>query len=118
MESKRLEISSLHQSLGRVSEQLQASSRQADDLALAVFIVLIVRLDVTIRDALDHRDNRARFADEVEQPGVVRLKELQECPNRNVLERRVSAVQESGKVAVNATVGLIPVLQKDGVITH
>jgi hypothetical protein len=108
--------SALDKSLGVLVQELEALARENDNLALAVFVVLVVRLDVALRNLRDHVDNLFRLRDALGQACIFRLEQLQQCPDGNVLERGVSAGEEAAEVAVDTARRLGPVLDKDGVI--
>lgn len=117
--SGRRALSALDVSLGHaLSEKLQAALCQVDNLALIVVIAeLVIGLDLAVRNLLDHFDDVVGLANESYQSLVLRLEQLQQCPDCDVLERSVAAGKEPAQVPVDAAVGFRPVLDEDGVIT-
>lgn len=58
---------------GTITKKLEASPSQGNDLALSVFSVFHVRLDVPIRDFPDHQHKVFGFRNIGDQPLVLRF---------------------------------------------
>lgn len=101
-----------------LAQKLQALLRQVDHLALVLLSVFGLGFDISARNSTDVLDNVLGLANEPNQGLVLRLEKLQQGPHGNVLERRVSGLQESAEISVHAAVGFLPVLYKDAVIAH
>jgi len=104
------------------TQAIQAPSRKRNNLALALLIASRCRCLVTITryfaicHTLDGLDNILGIGDTVDELLVPGFEELQECPDRDMLKGRIAACDEAVEVAVNAAVGLAPVLDEDGVV--
>ena len=120
MHKRERSISTFHHaSLLTDAKDLQTPLRQGDDLPFTLIVLAFaIAFDVLLRDAFDHIDNLFALADQPDQRLVLRLEQLQQGPDGDVLERRVAAGQEAREVAVDAAVGLRPVLDEDGVVAH
>lgn len=103
---------------GTVSKKFEASSCQRNDLTLPVFSVLLVRLDVLIRDCLDHMHEIVGFGDIGNQPLVLRFQQLEESPDGNVLERRVTTGEEAIQITMDSAIWIRPVVYKYRVIPN
>lgn len=101
-----------------LSQQLQATLRKADHLALVIILDLGVRLNLPVGNLLDHFHNTLRLADKPNELLVLRLEQLKQGPDRNVLKRGVAASQEPAEIAVDAVARLGPVLDEYAVISH
>lgn len=102
-----------------LAQQFQASLGKVDNLAFIVVINSVgLRFDLSLGNLLDHVDNFVRLSDLANQRLVLGLEKLEECPYGDVLERGVSAGQESTEVTVNAAVGFCPVLDEDGIVAN
>lgn len=99
-------------------QQLQTPLGQAHHLSLIVVFGLVVRLHLAVGDLLDHLDNVIRLPDKPDELLVLRLEQLKQGPDRNVLESGIAAGKEPAEVAVDAVTRLHPVLNKDAVIAH
>jgi hypothetical protein len=109
---------SFYQGLGALAQQLEAPASECHNLALAIFVVFVVRLDVAVCDLGDHLNHLGGLANQLNQAIVFGLEELQQRPDRDMLESGVAACEETPEVAVYAARGLCPVLNEDAVITH
>src|SRR5690554_5991283 len=98
-------------------EQLETSLSKCDDLAL-VLVKLAVGLGDTLSDAQYQAADDVRLPDESDEVLVLRLDQLQQRPDGNMLERGVSALQEAAEVPVDAFARLCPVLREDGIVAH
>jgi hypothetical protein len=59
-----------------LAQKLKASAGKCDDFALTVFIVFVVRLDVTVCNLGHHLDDLVGFADTFDQSIVLGLEQL------------------------------------------
>lgn len=115
---RRFGVLAFDKGLRALAQKLQASAGKSDNFALAIFIVFVVRLDVAVRNLGDHLNDLVRLANAFDQSFVLGLKKLQQCPDSNVLECRISAGEEASDVAVDTAGRFRPVLDEDGVVTH
>jgi len=104
------------------TQAIQAPSCKCHNLAFAFLVaggrccfVTLTRY-FAICHALDGFDNILGVGNTVNEFLVAGFEELQECPDGDVLEGRVAACDEAVEVAVDAAVGLAPVLDEDGVV--
>jgi hypothetical protein len=77
-----------------LAKKLEGASSQGDDLAFAVFSV-VVGLDVSIGDGLDHLHDVVGLRDQGDQRLVLGLEQLEQGPDGDVLEGRVAAGEEA-----------------------
>jgi hypothetical protein len=107
----------LDMSLGHaLSQKLEATLGQVNNFALVLVFEFVVRLDLTVCDASNMLDDVLGLSDKSNQSLILGLKELQECPDSDVLECRITRLKEAAEVSVNSTLGLGPVLHKDRVV--
>ena len=105
------------------AQAVQTSSSKRHNLAFTFFIAGRCRLFIAvtrhfaIRHALHGLHNVLCISDTVDELLVARFEQLQESPDRDVLKGRVAARDEAVEIAVDAAVGLTPVLDEDGVVT-
>jgi len=100
-----------------LTQQLQTALGEIDHLNFVIILANFdVRLGVTVGNLSDNFDNILRFNDETNELLILRLNELEDGPDRNVLERRVTASKESAKITMNTVARFCPALNKDGVV--
>lgn len=73
---------------------------------------------MAVGDLLGHLDDVIGLTDETDKFLVFRLEELEKCPDSNVLEGWVAAVEEPAQVAVDAFAWLCPVPDEDAVVAN
>lgn len=101
-----------------LAEKLQAPLCKADHFALIIVLHFVVRLYLAVRNLPDHIHNVVRLSNQPNKLLVFGFEELEQGPNRNVLESGVAAGEESAQVAVDAIAWLVPVMNEDAVIAH
>jgi hypothetical protein len=74
---KARQRSPFNKGLRALAQKLEASSGKRYDFALPIFIVFVIRFDVSIRDLGDHCDNLARLANEFDQSIVLGFEKLE-----------------------------------------
>lgn len=98
-----------------LTQELETSLSQVNDLAFVLLLSLGIG-NLAVRDAANVLDDVVGLADLADQGLVFGFKQLQKRPHGNVLEGGVSRLEEATEVPVDAAVGLVPVLNKDGVV--
>lgn len=81
----------LDQSLGILSQNLQATASEAYDLTFAIFIVFVVRFYVPLSNVSDHTDDIIRFRNALEELFIFGLEQLEKRPDSNMLEGGIPA---------------------------
>lgn len=115
---KTVEALCLHQGLlGTSAQQLQASSGERNDFALAVIRFLLVGLNVLISNRFHHLYDILRLGDISDELLVLGLEQLEKRPDGDMLESWVSAGKETLEVAVEAAIGVCPIANKDAVVS-
>lgn len=104
--------------MAALAKKLEASLRQVDDFSFVLLFRLGVRFDLAVGNASNVFDNVVGLSDLANQRLVFRFEQLQQCPDSNVLESGVARLQESAQISVNASVGLVPVLDENGVVAN
>lgn len=97
---------------GAVTKKFEASSCQRNYLALTIFLIFLVRLDVLVGDRLDHMHDVIGLGNIADQSLIFGLQQLKEGPDSNVLEGRISAGEESLEIAVDTSIGIRPISNK------
>ena len=98
----------LHATLTRwhstVAADLETAFRQSDNLAHAVFrIIGFIFIDLSLTDTSHSCHQILGFVDRLDQSRVTGLEQLEQCPDSDVLERRVARRQETLQVAMYAS---------------
>lgn len=104
--------------MAALAKKLEASLRQVDDFSFVLLFRLGVRFDLAVGNASNVFDNVVGLSDLANQRLIFRFEQLQQCPDSNVLESGVARLQESAQISVNASVGLVPVLDENGVVAN
>jgi hypothetical protein len=73
---------------------------------------------LSVRDLLDHLHDVIGLTDETDELLVFRFEQLEQRPDGNVLESRVTAVEEPAEVSVNAVTWLGPISDEDGIVAN
>ena len=111
--------SCLDKSLLRTSpKQLEATPGKGNHFSFTVICIFFVRLDVLVGNGLDHLHHVLGFGNVSDKFPIFGFEKLEQSPNRNVLERRITAGEESLEVAVNPSIRIGPVTDKNGVIAN
>jgi len=101
-----------------LSQELQTTPGQLDHLTLVLVVLSVLRFDLAVRDLLDHLHDVIGLTDETDELLVFRLEQLEKRPDGDVLEGRVTAVEEPAEVAVDAVAWLGPISNKDAVVAN
>jgi hypothetical protein len=101
-----------------LSEEFQAALGKTDNFSLIVIVRPVTRLDLAVCNQPDHVHDIVGLADEADQLLVLRLEQLKQGPDGNVLESWIAARQVSAQVSVDAVAWLRPMADKDGVVTN
>lgn len=113
-EGKSLKGSCLDKSLLRTSpKQLETTPGKGNHFSFTVICIFFVRLDVLVGNGLDHLHHVLGFGNVSDKFLIFGLEELEQSPNRNVLERRITAGEESLEVAVNPSIRIGPVTDEN-----
>lgn len=104
--------------MAALAQEFEASLRQVDNFSFVFLLCFRVRFNLAVGNASNVFDNVVGLSDLANQGLVFRFEQLQQCPDSNVLEGGIARLQESAQVSVNATVGLVPVLDEDRVVTN
>ena len=96
METQRLDGSQLRLPFDMslrlaLAEEFEAALGQVDDLALIVFFEVVIRFDLPVGDLFDHAHDLVRLPNQPNQSLIFRFKQLEEGPDRDVLERSIAA---------------------------
>jgi hypothetical protein len=99
-------------------QKLQGALGKLHNFSLTILLAFIVGFDLRIGDSFDHLDYLLRLSDKANKFLILRLQQLEQSPDGNMLERRISTSKESFQISMNASIGLSPVLNEDRIITN
>jgi hypothetical protein len=99
-------------------QKLQGALGKLHNFSLAILLAFIVGFDLRIGDSLDHLDYLLRLSNKANKFLVLRLQQLEQSPDGDMLEGRISTSKESFQISMNASIGLSPVLNEDRIITN
>lgn len=113
-EGNLLKGSCLDKSLLRTSpKQLEATPGKGNHFSFTVICIFFIRLDVLVGNGLDHLHHILGFGNVSDKFLIFGFEELEQGPDRNVLERRITAGEESLEVAVNPSIRIGPVTDEN-----